>query len=374
MRLLCVGNGCFTVKSSGLLTNCHTAAFLQELTRDFDHVRFMQMVMPTIPENSLNDSSLNDGPVEAIAVRVNGSSRLRKALSLAKVAPSLLRQIKNADYLYLFVPGPLSLLVATWAALLGVPFGVYLRGERRVNTQGVRWILSRADFVNAEGGTLAEKARPFCKDVDLTIPMFDLTDKECIANRCFRSQPPWNLLYVGRVEPQKGIVELIEAACMLKDQGIDFRLNIVGDGASFDEMKSASEGRLGQHVSFLGLIADRRRLFSLYEDADLFVFPSHDEGFPRVLYEAMAFQMPIVTTFVGSIGWLMRDNVNCLRISVGNPVELASTIEKSLRDVDLRRRLACNGNNTIRQLLQSSKGGSHAQQVGGKIAKYAKAK
>jgi len=312
--------------------------------------------------------------LEAVAVELKDKNNLIKCFSYLKAIPSILHQVKKADYLYVFLPGNLSILVSICAIVLKKSYGVYLRGELGIDTKLMGLILSNGDFVHANGHVLVDKAHRFCSDVELTIPMLDLTYQDCFTRKNFKRQPPWNLLYVGRVEVKKGINELVEAAQILKDRKVEFKLNIVGKGSELEKIKTKSREKLGECVQYLGLISDRERLFSLYMNSDLFVFPSHEEGFPRVLYEAMAFQTPIITTFVGSISSVMEHRVNCLRIDVGNPPRLALVIEGTLGDVDLRRKIACNGNKTIRQMLKKNDGKSHAMQVQKKVTKYAKTK
>jgi len=374
MKLLCVGNGSFTKKSGKLLTHQLTGNFLFELTQYFETIAFVQALSETACHKTLNDFELNFDGLESVAIEVKDKNKLIKFFSYLKAVPSILHQVKKADYLYIFFPGNLSLLVSICAIILKKSYGVYLRGERGIDSKWIQLILSNADFVHANGGILADRTRRFCSDVELTIPMLDLTAQECITDKNCKSEPPWNILYVGRVEVKKGITELVEAAQILKDHNIDFKLNIVGEGAELEKLKAKSRENLGECVQYLGLISDRERLFSLYMNSDLFVFPSHEEGFPRVLYEAMAFQTPIITTFVGSISSVMEHKVNCLRIDVGSSGKLALVIEKVLKDVDLRRKIACNGNKTIRQMLKKNDGKSHTKQVQKKVTKYAKTK
>jgi glycosyltransferase involved in cell wall biosynthesis len=110
-------------------------------------------------------------------------------------------------------------------------------------------------------------------------------------------------------------------------------------------------------------VNDDELLGRYYREADLFCLPSHDEGFPRVLYEAMLHGTPIVTTFVGSISSVMEDSLNCLRVDVRSPVALADTIERTLRSPDLRKRLSDNGYATMEPILRRMKAGNHAKQV-----------
>jgi glycosyltransferase involved in cell wall biosynthesis len=372
MKLLCIGNGIFTGKPGKLLTHKHIGEFLIELTRYFEEVTFAQALFDRPCNETLNDFELSSGKLEAFAVHLKDKNILIKCYSYLKAIPPILRQIRNVDCLYVFLPGNLSVLFSICAIVFRKSYGVYLRGELGIDTKLVRLILSNADFVHANGGFLADKAHRFCRDVELTVPMLDLTTRVCITRKNFKSQPPWNILYVGRIEVRKGIYELIEAARILKERNIDFKLNIVGDGPELKRLKTETPEELRENVRFLGLISNRNRLFSLYMNADLFVLPSHDEGFPRVLYEAMAFQAPIITTFVGSIGSILEHEVNCLRIDVRNTEMIALMIERALRDVNLRQKIAHNAGDIICQILKNTNGKSHARQVQEKLSKYAK--
>ena len=374
MILLCIGNGIFTKKSGKLLTHRHCGDFLVELTRYFEKVIFVQAIFDTIGNETLNDFELDSNKLQALTVKLRSKNNLIKCFSYIKAIPFILHQVKKADYLYVFLPGNLSILVSICAVILKKSYGIYLRGERGIDLKLTRLILSNADFVHANGGVLADKARRFCSDVELTILMFDLTGQDCVTHKNFKSQPPWNILYVGRVEIRKGIYELVEAARILKERNIDFKLNIVGEGTELEKLKRESPKELREYVRYLGLISNRDKLFSLYMNADLFVFPSHGEGFPRVLYEAMAFQAPIITTFVGSISSVMEHEVNCLQVDVGNSEMLALTIEKALRDVSLREKIARNSNKIVYQILKKNDDRSHAKQVQEKVTKYAKTK
>lgn len=372
MKILCVGNGCFTEKSGRLLTHQLTGSFLSELRQYFEGVRFLQVFSKRISHTTLNDCELETNGVEPVAVVVNSASRLTKLVPYLKAVPLLARETAKAHFLYLFMPSNLSTLVSMCARAMGKRYGVYLRGEFGIDSRHSRLVLSHASFVVAEGGVLADKARRFCDDVALTVPMFDLSEQDCRADRVFSHDPPWNILYVGRIEARKGINELVEAARLLQKRNVQFRLDLAGNGQDLERIMAESRGELQGYVHCLGLVSERQELFSLYRHADLFVFPSHNEGFPRVLYEAMCFHTPIITTFVGSIGSLMEHNVNCVRVEVGDAAALASSIEMVLRDVDLRRRIGENGNKTMRCLLEENRGNSHARQVREKVNKHAR--
>ena len=121
-------------------------------------------------------------------------------------------------------------------------------------------------------------------------------------NRDYFHKDVVKLLFVGRVEKAKGIHELLLIAEELKKRNLNFILDIVGGGALYNyileeiKIKNLSKNIIlhGQILILTDLNQCITMLICLY-------FPSHHEGFPRVLYEAMASALPIFTTFVGGI-------------------------------------------------------------------------
>ena len=77
-----------------------------------------------------------------------------------------------------------------------------------------------------------------------------------------------------------------------------------------------------------------------YAIADVFALPSHTEGSPNVLLEAMAANLPIVATAVGGVPEMVANNESALLVPPGDPKHLASAIANLLTDKDLAQRLA----------------------------------
>src|SRR5690606_38454374 len=88
--------------------------------------------------------------------------------------------------------------------------------------------------------------------------------------------------------------------------------------------------------------------------ADLFIFPSHHEGFPRVLYEAMASALPIFTTFVGGIPGRMVHLQNCIEIPVKNGVYSAEIIVSYMKDRNVMERIGRNGQKTLENIVMGN--------------------
>lgn len=118
-----------------------------------------------------------------------------------------------------------------------------------------------------------------------------------------------NLLYVGFIRYSKGLETLIETVQLLKNNGLNVRLDIVGDGEFMDELKGMVKIKgLDTEVTMHGHIGNRNHLMEFYRKSDIFLFPSLSEGSPRVVLEAMANSLPVVSTPVGTLPYLFKDN------------------------------------------------------------------
>jgi glycosyltransferase involved in cell wall biosynthesis len=153
---------------------------------------------------------------------------------------------------------------------------------------------------------------------------------------------PARLLYVGRLDLKKGLVELFQAAAFLNQQGQPCVLDIVGtkEEPVFSMLTIlAANLNISQHLHWHGLIPFGEALFAFYRCADVLVLPSYTEGFPHVLWEAAANGCPIVTTAVGGIPAILTHEKHCLLVAPRNASELAEGIQHLLTDADLRARI-----------------------------------
>ncbi len=143
------------------------------------------------------------------------------------------------------------------------------------------------------------------------------------------------LMWVGRLDPVKGLDELVDAMGMLREQSVT--LGLVGEGAYEDEIRRRVDRHgLGGRVCFFGRRDDVPNLLAA---ADVFVFPSRTEGMPNALLEAMAAGSPIVTTDVPGCRDVVTDGRTGLLVPARRPEALAGAIERLLADRELAARL-----------------------------------
>ncbi len=161
------------------------------------------------------------------------------------------------------------------------------------------------------------------------------------------------VLFVGRIEPLKGIDTLIRAMSCLRTQEIGRPVYLVIIGGEPDlppEQMSAEMARLqrlcddlcmGQMVVFLGKRA-QDTLPYYYSAADVVVMPSFYESFGMVALEAMACGTPVIASQVGGLAFLVRNNETGFLIPEGEDVALCNALTCLLIDPDLRARLGQN--------------------------------
>ena len=346
MKLLIVGNGSIGVdENSYFYINNHTGYFLNKMSHTYE-VCFLQNITVYNKDNNLQNFDLKKHNLNfKIAPRLKSFSSLPKLISL----------VSKYDSLYLFYPGTLSKSIALIAIILGKPFGLYIRGQYYKENSIDKFILKKAKYILTVSPSIARDLKKFCKNSDVIKPMISISLEDFKTDRIYEVKEQYRLLFVGRVEYRKGIFDLIEIANILKMKGLSFILDIVGGGDAFSEVKNFVEkNNLHTNICVHGLISDKEKLKSLYDSSDAFVFTSHDEGFPRVLYEAMASGLPIFTTFVGGISGRMINNENCFEIPLKNPIESADIVFNEMKSSNNLEYVANNSQCMLRDILNGT--------------------
>ncbi len=172
-------------------------------------------------------------------------------------------------------------------------------------------------------------------------------DPESYHPRDRKSTTGNQLLCVGRLCPAKGQHILLEACRQLKEQQIDFQLTFVGDGEDRLSLEQLTcDYGLQEQVTFTGVLG-QTEVRDHYNQADIFVLPSFAEGVPVVLMEAMAKEIPVVTTRITGIPELVEDGHNGLLATPGDCADLTRQLTRLLRDKKLAEELGKRGRVTV---------------------------
>lgn len=159
------------------------------------------------------------------------------------------------------------------------------------------------------------------------------------------------LLSVGRLSPEKGHTDLLNALARIKSlpAAPSWKLLIVGDGAERERLIKEARS-LGDAVLFLGHRTDPWRFFAI---ADIFVLSSHSEGSPLVVLEAMAAANAIVATRVGGVPEVLDAN-NAVLVEPHDAEQLSGALARVLTGRELRLSLGERARRDVQQYVPAA--------------------
>lgn len=175
-------------------------------------------------------------------------------------------------------------------------------------------------------------------------PALDITSSPPVDTNKVR------VVFSGRLSEQKGIPELLLAADRIYEDYKDFELVLMGD--SRDDALLA-EARSRPYCSYTGWLHHREVIGELTR-SDIFTLPSHDEGLPMAMIEAMSLALPVVVTKVGSIEDVINDGQEGFLIEPGNVDQLRKALESLIRDRDMRLQMGVQAQRRWREELDAS--------------------
>jgi ADP-heptose:LPS heptosyltransferase/glycosyltransferase involved in cell wall biosynthesis len=194
-----------------------------------------------------------------------------------------------------------------------------------------------------------------------------------------KSRKPNRLLYVGRIQHNKGIDDVLRVLSILNHshKGQPLSLTVAGNGEQGEDFGAylqdlADKLGIEDNLNFAGLIP-QDEMPDLYCSHDIFISPSHDEdSSTRSLLEAMSSGMAIVSTSGASKSEILEDGTNALLYPEGDPGACAEKIQCLIEDSALRESIRMNAREKVVTSFQLSRSADSIEQVLDKIAKTAK--
>lgn len=293
---------------------------------------------------------------------------------LFSVRGKLRAWVEQCDIIHLRVPTPAAifafrmararkkpvflLVVGDYEALLPyLPYRGLKKAVFRAYVAFEEWALrhmvTRA-LTFANGGALREKhERQGARVIETKTTTLSLKDIASRTDTC--GSTPVRLLTVSRIDPRKGLRVLPEAVGLLAAAGFDVTWDVVGPPigqigeAERDAIMSEATRRgVAGRVTLKGAVP-LDQLMPLYQQYDAFVLPTQPgEGIPRVLLEAMAAGLPVITTNVSGIASLTRHEENGLLMADSSAGAVAAAVRRLLAEPPLRQRLIAGGYATAR--------------------------
>ena len=150
---------------------------------------------------------------------------------------------------------------------------------------------------------------------------------------------PASVLFVGRLRTRKAVAVLLEAMSLLRAEGVQTKLVVVGSGEQEALLRSrCRELLLDDRVELMGNV-ERSELANFYQRASVFCLPSTYEGLPLAILEAMAAGIPVVSTRVSGMPEAVVDGETGLLVAPEDAEALAQALYRLLGDSDLRLRM-----------------------------------
>ncbi len=155
------------------------------------------------------------------------------------------------------------------------------------------------------------------------------------------------VLFLGRMEPAKGIYDLLEAVAALRPAVPDVRLVCAGDGDRVAVARYAERLGIADAVKFTGWVGPSGKR-ALLEAAAAFALPSYEEALPVSLLEAMAAGVPSVASAVGGIPEVLVDGVSGFLVAPGDKAKLERALRQLLTERELAGRIGAAARETAR--------------------------
>lgn len=258
----------------------------------------------------------------------------------------------------------------------GLPYIISLRGsdvpgysERFVGIY--RWITptilriwKKASYVISNSQGLKDLALKSNPEKEIGIIFNGISTTEFFPDYSKRKNEKFTILCVSRVTPRKGMRFLVQAFNVLYSRYDNARLVIVGDGNERKSLENLvmSLG-LKDKVDFAGVVP-HENVLPYYQQADVFVLPSLNEGMSNVILEAMACGLPVVATDTGGTKELVADGVNGLIVKMRDANDLMEKIEKLILNPELKTSMSAESRKRAEALSWEKVAGEYIELYG----------
>lgn len=266
------------------------------------------------------------------------------------LAVVLARRMWPGEYTFLFAhfadaAASLAMLISR---LLGIPYGISVHAYD-IFTPQRNW---REKFFSADllvtcthyNREYMLENFPYLTAERIQVVYHGIDVQRFTPTRRKRAHPPV-ILSIGRLVPKKGFASLIEASKILHDRGFDFRCIIIGEGPERPRLEMRIKlGNLEDVVCLTGSVQPSE-IVNHYADATIFALPciveenGNRDGIPNVIAEAMAMQLPVVSSPISGIPELLVDGKTGLLVAEADCVGVADALQRLLESPGLRARL-----------------------------------
>lgn len=240
------------------------------------------------------------------------------------------------------IPGIL-MRIMKWVFEQDLPFIVLSDMEKDILTErfGAKEVYSLPNCVDLKDAEAYAK-----ENEEASLSEDNLRDTNMASTHHQALRQPLRIGYLGRIEPNKGMTELLIACQRLKKEGLPFQLVIAGKEQTEGEYLPQFDHWLGDSFEYVGLVSGQTKCDFL-RSLDAFILPTYFEGLPMSLLESMSYGKAPIVTPVGSIPQVVKDGVNGMFITDHDSDSIVSAIKRLDEDRSILRKLGVAARETI---------------------------
>jgi glycosyltransferase involved in cell wall biosynthesis len=218
-------------------------------------------------------------------------------------------------------------------------FSFFLRGAYKILHRKVRNRVFKTIFQNLDDREIYLKNNLVSKK-DCALIYSSGIDLNEFKEKSKRHKKPFTFICVARLVFEKGIINYLEAAKICKEKGYDYKFLLVGPLE--ENSKKLNQRILDSYSNEVEVLGSRKDIKSLLLNSNAFVLPTFREGFSRVLLEAAAVGLPIISTDVTGVKDFVSHNKDALLVNPKDSMALADTMIKLASDEKLAEQLVEN--------------------------------
>lgn len=285
-------------------------------------------------------------------------------LGLSNIAQEMIKEFKP-DIIHAHAATPAGYIGLLLKKKYGLPLICHIRGSD-INTYPhysslsmhmTKKVLTEADLLVSVSGALKHAANAIAKTKNVIKVVYNGCDHTIFAHRkgprsIIRhkfgiSESDKALIFVGKLSKDKGILELTDAFIRVHIDNPGLHLFIIGNGPETLTLSNiVASCKLRDNIHFIGQLP-HDDIANYLSASDILILPSHSEGLPNAVLEAMACSLPVIATRVGGIPEAVEDGKSGILIDVKDVDSLADAINYLIMNNDLAGQMGSYGRRIV---------------------------
>ncbi|MFW9805586.1 MAG: glycosyltransferase family 4 protein, partial [Candidatus Thorarchaeota archaeon] len=235
------------------------------------------------------------------------------------------------------------------ATIHGRPKQLILPGGKQTTDYDAFVEVCPFDAILAVSDNVAEVLRRYLKEKGKNVPVITLYLGVNLSVFCPqpKATKKWDVAFLGRLESMKAVDLFPKMLALLKSEFPKLKFLLTGEGSLKNQILNGFEEEdVSDMVEYLGVV-ETEKVPNLINQSRVFIYPSREEPFGLSILEALACEIPVVTTNVFGPSEIVTNNVDGLTIPPDNVKELVNAIGTLLRSEDLRLKIGRRAKQTV---------------------------